>query len=57
MLNKYLPELAVVPRCFEKGTGNPISVNNGILYYILARMLDKITPNDPVDAMIYFDKI
>jgi len=42
MLNKYLPELAEVPRCFEKGTGGPTPVHLGMTTYIGYRLFDRM---------------
>jgi len=42
MINKYLPDLADIPRCFEKGTGKPTRIDKGIVYYAYRRFVDKI---------------
>lgn len=40
MIKKYLPDLADVPRCFEKNTGRPIPIKN-VPLYILLRLSDR----------------
>ena len=42
MLNKYLPELAYIPRCFEKGTGSPTPVHLGLTTYLGYRLFDRM---------------
>jgi len=41
-INKYLPDLALVPRCFEKGTGSPTPINLGMTTYIKYRLYERI---------------
>jgi hypothetical protein len=42
MIREKLPDLAEVPRCFEKGTGSPVRLNGDNTSYILTRILTKV---------------
>ena len=49
MINKYLPDLASIPRCFET-KGNPVNIDRGIVYYILKRTWDKAVVKQPLGS-------